>query len=99
MRSNPIYIGTSLQLSAEIYHQCRNLGVKCILKYTDSNNSDLKANLVVCDDEWNIKAVGIYGIADKPSLWDSHDIPVVRFHNWEDAESTAATLADLVNAD
>lgn len=98
MRSNPTYIGTSLQLSAEIYHQCRNLGVKCILKYTDSNNSDLKADLVVCDDEWNIKAVGIYGITDKPSPWKLHGTPVVRFYNWGDVDATANTLANLVNA-
>lgn len=99
MRSNPLHFGTSLQLAAEVYHHCRAAGIKCVLKYTDASNDKLKANLVACDNDWNIKAVGIFGTVDKPTEWDVHHIPVVRFYSWEDARPAAKAIVSIVKGE
>lgn len=99
MRSNPTYINTSGQLAAEVYRHCRNAGLKCVHKYTDASNPNLKANLVVCDEDWNIIAVAIFGRADKPTAWDAIDIPVIRYYCWEDTYPAAKAIIQLAKGE
>lgn len=94
MRSNPSRTSTNYQLSAEIYRLVRNAGFKAIVRYKDKD-SGLKASIVVCDEDWNILAVGLYQLSDKVTPWDEMNIPTVKFYAWEDVFDKAQELIEL----